>query len=499
MRELGSVLYDSSTYNDENTLLNFKLMNAQELNQAFTYLWGKDSDKFPLLSMTEGQMSTINKRALNGANTEYKWKIMGRNKLTSQVKKLISSDNCTGLVGIGGSVIQVEMADNWIPYQYGVMLPDGVTLLRAQTEGKITSRNTYLYSFVSQTGKGIAIANFATGLYWSMQAPTIPASKSDGTRDNKRGYNEATNQYSFHRFSQNIAGNIANKVLNVQFTTVDENGTKKTEKGWIPYQMKQWEIERKQLMEEDLWYSRYNRDANGVIILKDPSNNEPIPRGAGVFEQLEAAGNDYSYSNFTVSLLDMIHDHINSNRIGDSIGEKILYCGKGFAREFSRVLERNAKLNQYFQPLGEKVIQNGKDGYLRYGQYFNQYKLYDGTIFTIKQVNMFDEGSKAEAQKKNGMMIDGLPLDSYTAVCLDHSLVANEDFGDVRNVQVVYEEGRDFQMGIYKGLSPIPSCWGNIPGVQLSTTKDIATYEVITSQGINILNPTTSFFMNRTL
>ena len=91
MREIGSVQYDSSTYHDENTLLNFKLMNAPTLNQAFTHLWGHDSDKFPLLTMTEGQMGKINKRALNGADTQYKWKIMGREKLTSPVKKLITA------------------------------------------------------------------------------------------------------------------------------------------------------------------------------------------------------------------------------------------------------------------------------------------------------------------------------------------------------------------------------------------------------------------------
>lgn len=499
MREIGTVQYDSSTYHDENTLLNFKLMNATQLNQAFTYLWGRDSDKFPLLAMTEGQMSQINKRPLNGADTQYKWKIMGRSKLTSQVKKLISPADSNGLVGVGGTPIVVEMYDNWFPYQYGALAPNGIDLVRIQTEGKLNSRNSYTYTFVSQTGIGIPATQFATGLYWSLQAPTIPASKSDGTRDNKESFNEATNQYSFHRFSQVIAGNIANKVLDIEFDIVDENGNRSKTKGWIPYTMKQWEIKRKQMMEEDLWYSRYNRDANGSILLKDPSNNEPIPRGAGVFEQLEAVGNDFYYANFTKGLLDMIHDHVNSNRIGDSIGEKVLYCGKGFAREFSKTLERDSKLNGYFQPLGEKVIQGGKDGHLRYGAYFNQYKLIDGTIFTIKQVNMFDEGSKAEAQKKNGLMIDGLPLDSYSAVCLDHSLVSTDDFGDVRNVQIVYEKGREFKVGIYKGMAEIPPVWGNLPGVQVSTTKDIASYEVITSQGINFLNPTTSFFMRRNM
>ena len=495
MREIGTVKYDSSMYNDENTLLNFNLIGATQLNQSFTHLWGRDSDKFPLLTLTEGQMGKIVKRALNGADTQYKWKIMGRDKLTSQVRKLITPA-VGGLVGANGSAIIVEMFDNWFPYQYGALAPDGKSLVRVQSEGQPTGHNTYTYTFVSQTGEGIPVANFTAGKYWALQAPIIPASKSDGTRTNKSSFNEATNQYSFHRFSENIAGNIENKVLDIEFDVKTADGKIEKFKQWIPYQMKVWEIKRKQLMEEDLWRSRYNRDANGTITLKDPSNNEPIPRGAGVFEQLEAAGNDFTYSNFTKTVLDMIHDHVNQNRIGDSVGEKVLYCGKGFAREFSKALERDSKFNNYFQSLGDKVV-SSKDGYLSYGAYFNQYKLQDGTIFTLKPVNMFTYGALAELQQKNGDVIDGLPLDSYTAVCLDHSTVTDEDLGDVRNVQIVYEEGREWQVGVYKGMANLPKEWAVAAGNLISDTKDIASYEVITSQGINILNPTTSFIMRR--
>ena len=495
MREIGSVQYDSALYNDENTLLNFKLIAPTKLNQAFTHLWGRDTDKFPLLSMTEGQMSNIPKRALNGADTQYTWNIMGRDKLTSRVKRLVTPA-IGGLVGTGGSSIVVEMEDNIIPYQFGVLLSDGKSLLRANTDGAPTGRNTFTYTFVSQTGEGVAESNFTAGTHWALQVPTIAASKSDGTRTNRSSFNSAKNQYSFHRFSENIAGNISNKVLDFEFDVVVDGQTHKY-KQWIPYQMKLWEIKRKQLLEEDLWFSRYNRDKNGKVALNDPDTNEPIPRGAGVFEQLEAAGNDFTWSNFTRTVLDMVHDSVNQNRIGDSVGEKVLYCGKGFAREFTRSLERDAKFNNYFQSLGDKVIGTGKDGYLSYGAYFGQYKLQDGTIFTLKPVNMFTYGSRAEMQTKNGLTIDNLPLDSYTAVCIDHSTVSDKDLGDVRNVQMVYEQGREWQVGIYKGMATLPKEWAAASNNIISDRKDIATYEIITSQGINILNPTTSFILRR--
>jgi len=110
---------------------------------------------------------------------------------------------------------------------------------------------------------------------------------------------------------------------------------------------------------------------------------------------------------------------------------------------------------------------------------------------------MFTYGSLAELQMKNGDTIDGLALDAYTAVCIDHSTISDDDLGDVRNVQIVYEEGREWQVGVYKGMAPLPQEWAVAAGNMISDTKDIASYEVITSQGINILNPTTSFIMRR--
>lgn len=490
IKELGSAQFSSDYYTDENTLLKFGIVTQSDLNTSLTYLWGMESSSFPLLSMTEGNMATMSKKPLNGADTQYKYRIMGREKETSQIISLRTTP-VDGLVGAYGAPISVEMADNFIPYQYGVLLPDG-TLLRAQNEGRPSGTGSYIYTFASQSGNGVDASQFASGTYVGIATPTIGASKSDGNRSNERGFNWATNQYSFHRFSKNIAGNPDNKVLNVQLDIKDESGKITRTNKWMPYSMKLWEIERKKLLEYDLWYSEYNRNKNGKIGLIDKHSNEPIPKGAGVFQQISAAGNDFTYSTFSRGLLDRIHDQVNANRIGYSIGEKILYCGKGFAREFSKALMRESKFNSYFQPLGDKVI-GGEGNHLTYGAYFNQYKLQDGTIFTIKETDMFDNGVMAKLQIKNGDMIGGLPRESYTAVCLDHSLVSGEDFGDTRNIQLVYEEGRDFQYGIYKGMAVLPAVWQASASNIISDREDKASYEVITSQGINILNVTTSF------
>lgn len=499
MREiLQTVAHDSSTYNDTNSLLNLNLMAPTQLNQRLTKMWGKSSDLFPLTMLTEGMGNTISKKAINGGDTQYKYKVEGKPRMTSQMVRLVTVPDANGKVGEGGSPIIIHMADNFFRYQYGVVLPNGRDLLRINTEGRLLASGAYEFKMVSQTGRGVSADLLKPGTWLGLGATTIAASKSDGTSDRKSSFSELTNQFGFHRFSQNIAGNIDNKICNIELEIVDNNtGASTFTKRWMPYQMKLWELERKRVLEEDLWISRYNRDLNGNIGLIDPDTNEPIPRGAGIIEQIEAVGNDFTFSNLSTRFLDMVIDRIDSNFISDSTRDKVLYCGKGFQRMFHEALNKEAVYNQYFTRLGEAEIKElGLNKGMSYGNYFVSYRTIHGTILTLMSSNMFDKGSIAEMQIKNQQTINGLPFNSYSAICLDHSMTNSSEYGNVSNIQMVYEDGRDFKYGIYKGMSEIPSCWGSTPGAIISDRKDIASYEVITSQGVIILNAYSSFMMN---
>lgn len=490
MREIGVVKYDSSTYSDENMLLNFGIVDPVTLNKNLTYLWGKDSDKFPLLSMTEGNNAISPKKALNGVDTQYIWNVAGRMRHTSQVIRLISS---TTKPGLGYTEFEVEMKDAWFIYQYGALSPDGEHQVRIQSEGKPTSNGTYIYRFQLQGGNAnefVPVENFEAGKFWVLGAPTVAASKSDGNRTNAQSTAKATNQFGYHRFSKPISGNIANKVVDIEFD-VDGGGTTNL---WMPYEMKVFEMNRKQYLEEDLWFSEYNRDAKGVIHLKDPETGEPIPRGSGIKDTLKSVGNYDTYSKLTLERFDSTINRLFDNRIDATPIEIVLYAGTGFAREFSNAIEEDAALRGYMNAIGDQKVRSGGE-YLIYGKYFKQYETIDGKIITVKPVHLFNHGLRAEQDRLNGRMYKGLPLSSYTGVFLDHSL---NDGGD-RNIQLVCEEGREAITGVYKGLTNLPGSWGAVQNQILSTKKDVASYEMFCSQGINMLNPTTSFWMDLAL
>jgi len=138
---------------------------------------------------------------------------------------------------------------------------------------------------------------------------------------------------------------------------------------WMPYEMKMWEIMRREMLEEDLWFSEYNRDSNGIIHLKDEKTGEAIPRGAGVLDILKAVGNYETYSVLTLNRFDRIITRIFDNRIDSTVEELVLYCGKGFARMFNDAIYYDARLKNYFVTLGDNEIKSDGE-MMSYGKYF---------------------------------------------------------------------------------------------------------------------------------
>lgn len=488
MRELYSTTYDSKEYTDENLLYKHKLLKPEQLSRSLTYLYGKDSNMFPLLDMTEGKGLVKSQRPKELNDTQYEWPTMGRMKHVSNVIALANTTNTKP--GLGHTPFEVIFEDDWLIRQHSVFSPDGNHLCRIQGDPIKLGTNRFKYTFVLQGAditEYVTLDNFAAGKAWVMGAPTIAASKSTGNKSNKMFPGKMTNQFGFHRFSMEITGNVANKVTVVEFD-LEGGGTTNM---WMPFEMKLWEMDRRLMLESDLWYSKYNRTTEGRITLYDEETGEPIPRGAGVKEIIETAGNYDTYSTLTLAKIDSVINTIYANRVDDTPMEIVIYSGAGGIRAFHNAIMNDATAKQYYTPLGDNIISGGN--YMTYGKYFNQYKTIDGKLITIRETNLFNQGLLAEQQRVNGDLIDNFPLESFNLVFLDHS----KDNGGERNIQMVTEKGRELITGIYRGPTNLPGAWGGVPdGKLISTKRDEASYEVITSDGINIKNATTCFWLS---
>ena len=508
MRELYGDTYNNERYTDETVLYKNKLIDPVTLSAGLTYLWGKDSEMFPLLSLTEGQngLVSLSPKTLN--DTQYVWNVMGRMSHVSKVVALVGGHSYPGK---GFQPFKVIMEDDTFLRYYGATTADKQSNLRIQGDPVRLGTNRYEFTFRINTADPsayVAASNFTAGTYWVMAPPSVAASHSDGTSSRSQSPGKWTNQFGYLRFSKNIAGNVANKVVNIEFD-LEGGGTTNL---WMPHEMKQFEIDRRLMLEEDLWSSIYNRDEYGVIHLIDEETGKPIPKGAGVKEILKTTDQYEAYSTLTVEKLDSVVNRLFANRIDKTPMELVLYTGSGGFRMFNDAIKADAGGNSYYQKLGMEEIMSGKDGYLSYGKYFAQYKTIEGHILTIKRASIFDNGLYAELDKANGNMYKGFPHESYNIIILDQSMTD----GGERNIQLVAEKGREVLTGVYKGLTPLPDSWGAIgdgkllsskksplpdswgaigDGKLLSSKKDEASYEVFVSQGLTMKNYTTSYYM----
>lgn len=490
VRELFGFQYDSRGYTDENSLAKLMLTAPDKINNKLTYLWGRDSAKFPLHLMTEGQGAS---GIFETNDVQYYWDIMGRMKHTEEVISVTygTSDK----PGLNNTPFYVTFKSNWLIPQYGLIAPDGITQVRIMAEPTRVGDN-YVYELELKTTDPTAYCDVATnlvaGLHWVMSAPTVPESKSRGNRSNAMAPGRMVNQISFNRYTKTIAGNAANKVTKVEF---DVNGT--TTNRWINEEMRQFEIDMRQMNEEHLMWSLYNRDTNGVIMMKDRDNNEPIPEGAGIWSQVKDFNYDTYGYNLTVSKLsntitDVLYADTDTGKM-----DIVLYGGLGFLKDFDAALKAEGATNNFTFKASELTIggaQNGRD--LTYGAYYSHYKDITGHSITVKQMNIFDFGIIAEMQKKNGEIHPrtGLPMISHSGLFLDHSTYNGE-----RNIKMVQMKGQSVISGVIKGLSPIPDSWGVVPTNSFANDKDESSYEKKFSKGVMISNATRCFLLQCSL
>jgi len=486
MHIIRNQAYDSTEYTDVNFLYGNQLVDVPTISKNMTYLYGKDSNMFPLTYTTEGQdaLSSVETKRLN--DTQYTWDVMGRLRLTSKVVGVIGAS--TNKTGVGFSTFEVEFEDSWFIKDYSATTPDGQHQVRIQ--GKGSRPNTYMMVIVSgNPDEYISQDNFQSGKSWVMGAPAVAVSKSDGNSSNRQTPGKLTNQYGLYRYSMNIAGNIANKATIYRFENESGNGTTDM---WMPEEMRQFDFDRRVFNESELWYSKYNRDEFGNVTTVDDTTGEVVPKGAGIKEMITEAGNHSSYTTLTLDKLESTINRIFANYLGETEPEIVLYTGAGGLREFHRAITNDATAKSYYEALGFEEIKS-RGNYMEYGKYFRSYRTIEDKIITVVNTNLFNHGPRAQMDIANGRLINNFPVESYNMVYLDHSLDNNGE----RNIQMVVEEGREYMANIYKGMANIPAMWGAVGGNLISTRKDIASYEVMESKGINMRNAVTSFWMEK--
>jgi hypothetical protein len=364
------------------------------------------------------------------------------------------------------------------------MSPNGIIARIAFKPEKVSNGYEYKLQLIYRDPEeSVPLSELATNTKWSMTggAP-VSESYSSGNESNKQAPGKLKNQISIIRKSYEIGGNISNRTVEFQF-----NVKGSTTSYWLPFEEYQHELQFKQACEEHLWWSKYNRDAQGRITTIDQETGFPIPIGAGLVDQIP---NSDTYGFLTTKkLTDTIGDVLYNATDTDNM-DVVLFTGKGGAREFSEALTRDANGNNNGN--GWTLLQgNVADKFvtgtagsnnLAYGAYFSTYRHIDGHTITIKMLPILDKGSRAENSPKHP--VSGWPLSSYEMYFVDMST-----YEGIRNVQMVSQKGRSMVRGIEQGMTLLKgNSYGDYNGnaLNLATDQDKTSIHFLKTLGINI-------------
>lgn len=486
LKVVSTGTFDNSIHSSENTMVKLMINSPDKLSPKLIRLFGQDSDKLPLTLLTIGQGEAGVKKV---NDIEYYINVMGRLTFTEECAYNEYASNAKP--GLGGAPFYLYAKSNKFTYQFGLIGPDGKTRARIMEHGKEIPGKGFRFTCQLKTTSSSAYVDpslLAAGKVWVMTAPTVAESLSDGNKTNVMGPGKIKNQIAFNRYSKNIAGNLANKVTNIEFPTEGGGSTNL----WINEEMRQFDLGLRQMNEEFNWISEYNRKADGTIAMKDYNTAKPIPEGAGVFEQVR----EMNYDTYGYRLtLDKIKNTISTVFDGtpdDGSMDIALFAGDGFIDDFDMAIKSDINSSGFTIALGDKVI-SGTNGKLAYGNYFTQYRDVKGNTVTVRPLSLLNKGSVAEVQKANGNVHPRTkkPMSAHSAIFLDMSRYEGEN-----NVQAVQMKGQEEITAIYKGLSPIPESWGAIGSDLIASTKvDESSFEKKFSTGIAIKNTRNCFML----
>ena len=301
----------------------------------------------------------------------------------------------------------------------------------------------------------------------------VSESYSTGNESNKQMPGKVKNQLGILRKSYEIGGNVSQRTMVFKYNM----GGKETNY-WLPFEEWQHEINFKQDIEENLWESTYNRNAQGVITLIDEETQLPIPMGAGLLEQIP---NVDSYGILSTTKITNVISELMYGASDTDNMNVVLFTGVGGKREFSDAIMRDVnKWKVYDGALNGTIEGNARN--LTYGAYFTTFRHIDGHTITVKELPLLDYGGRAEIAPKHP--ISGLPMTSYEMHFVDMSTYDGEN-----NVQLVSQKGRGMIRGIEQGMTLLKGLQygdysGNSMNINLATSQDKTSIHYLKTCGI---------------
>lgn len=489
-------IFDANSMLDENNFYAQRHGEPAELTMKLTWLLGDSTGSFPLAMATMGDIVSSdgfkmkNNKVKELDDIQFTWPVMSRLNKAS----VIAVTNSTTDLGKGLQPFTLTFTDNWIKRNYMIESPLGIQAYVLGDGKKVNEGYEYTLVLNAVSSQVVVPASETlAGALWCDLNTFNAESESRGTEFKRVAPGKYKNQMSIIRKSHQWAGNSANRVMSITISHGD-----KDMRLWMDFEQYQFERAWLEEVEHMFWYSRYNRQSNGQIPLKDIFTGKPIPTGAGLLEQV----NNYStYTRLTYAFLQNVIANAFFGQ-SDTDGMSItLYTGRGGMREFDRAMKEGGTIQNLLAQGGGDIAHKFVKGDGNYDLvstgFFNGMYHIDGYYVKVKHNKIFDYGRRAVKSPLHPET--GFPLESYRMVFIDDGMFDGEP-----NLQFVCEKGRKFLHGVVAGLTKVPKQYQIIQGIgnihsgelaQISSDVDAASYHRLATGGVNLRRANTSLHL----
>jgi hypothetical protein len=432
---------------NDTSLAKMLMLKPDQLSPVLTYLMGDESQRFPLMYLSEGMKAM---KEIEG--DEYEYDVIGRLFKAIPLAETVSTANA----GIGYSTFTIKFQEKLFPKDYTILTPNGYQLT---VVGEPTQTNG-LWSFpvklvAKNSSQFLPASELTAGNLFSLGWAAVASFGSTGNESVSTAPYKVRGDITTLRKSYKWEGNVKYRsTVTVKLPT--QGGGEKSL--WWPFEEYQHNLSFRQECETNYWYSTSNRDASGIINERDVNGN-PIVRGSGILEQIM---NKDTFGTLTV---DKIHQTIRSTFYGMSdASNKVvtIFTGIGGRQEFDDAMKADLAARSYIK-LTDAQFVTGSGYSLALGGYFDMYQHVDGYKIIIKTASIFDNGPQALASPRHPKT--GLPLESHRLVFVDTSTYNGEN-----NLVMVTKKGRSMVRAVVKGMNEVSA---NLTGNDsIATDKD---------------------------
>ena len=463
--------YNPKGMTDENSLTNALLTKPDLISPVLTHLAGREDKRFPLSFLTEG-MGRV--KYVNDPVWEYN--VIGRLD-----KAVAISVTQTVALGAAHARFTLPFAEEWFNEGYVLASPNGYLVRIVRKVGPGTQGYDYECEVVDPSSSAtIPTTETASGQMWVQLFSPNALSGSRGNESSWVAPSKMTNQIQLIRKSYRYEGNAQNRVVNVEFNIGGKKSTL-----WWDFEEYQHMLKWKAECEYSLWYSEYNRDANGLIHNKDKNGNA-IPLTSGIFDQIpnyDTYGSTLTASKLKATVRDVLYGAADSEQMN-----VVLFTGMGGLEAFDDAMKAEVAQGAYIKNTDPSSFMGGSGSTLQLGGFFTSYKHIDGHTITVRHLPLFDYGAKAENSPRHAGT--GLPLESYKMVFLDMSMYDGEP-----NVYMVSRKGREMIRWAVAGATVPKGFSGN---TLRASDVDGASVHFLKENGVCIRRATNSFVLDCT-